>query len=378
MALVGMTGFEAQAISIDAITLTGTAAYSTAQHRTGAASVRMNPASGAQGAVQYAFAGEQFVHFGLYVATLPSIDRLVFGTISATRINLRLTSAGTLTCYANTTLLGTSAAYFATPGWHWVGVRTGTGTSVDFLQVDGHTEVNATATLTATSGVVGFWGTEATAVDAYIDDLMIDDTGLLQPSNVNIALPISDNARGSGWVGGAGGTTNLWDAVNNIPPVGVADTGTDTSQIRNATAAASTNYDANLQSYTTLGLGPEDVVLAVQPLISTAAPVVTSAKQGTVGMASNPAITLVALGAGGTSGAFWSGLAGGTFVTGWKASFGTLTTTPVVTLSTSPVMRVQQVTSSTRIADVCFMGLLVAWTPAPLPYTSPYPPLIAQ
>jgi len=33
-------------------------------------------------------------------------------------------------------------------------------------------------------------------------------------------------------------------------------------------------------------------------------------------------------------------------------------------LGTSPVMRVTQVTSSTRIAVVCFMGLLVAWTPA--------------
>jgi hypothetical protein len=124
-----------------------------------------------------------------------------------------------------------------------------------------------------------------------------------------------------------------------------------------------------------------DTVLAVRNVIATAAPVTTSSKQGLIGNASNPAITTIALGAGGTAGAFWSGVAGGTFPTGWKVSFGTLTTSPSVAVGTAPVMRVTQVTSSTRIAMVCFMGLLVAWTPGvppPGPHVSPYPQILAH
>lgn len=43
--------------------------------------------------------------------------------------------------------------------------------------------------------------------------------------------PTSDAQRGS-WVAGAGGTTNLWNAVNNAPPLGTASE-TDLTQIEN-------------------------------------------------------------------------------------------------------------------------------------------------
>jgi hypothetical protein len=223
---------------------------------------------------------------------------------------------------------------------------------------------------------IGFLSAPGTSKIMYIDDVAINDgSGAAQNSypgdgKVVLCKPISDNARTTGWVTGAAGTTNLWDAVNNTPPVGVADTGTATSQIRNATAEASASYDANLTTYTTAGIGAADTINVVVPMCATAAPVTTSSKQGLIGMASNPAITTVALSATGTSGAFWAGAAAATYPTGWKWSFGTTTYAPSVTKGNSPVARITQVTSSTRIADVCALGMYVDYTPAPVAVAS--------
>lgn len=231
----------------------------------------------------------------------------------------------------------------------------------------------------APSGVrVGFPGsvTPGSSKIVYLDDFALNDsTGANQnswpgPGKVILLKPISDNAGGTGWTLGTGTALggNGFAAVDNTPPLGVADlaVGSDPKQIRNATANANVNYDANMTSYTTGGLSVSDKVRVVVPIIATGAPVSTSAKAGTVGVVSNPAITNVALGAQGTSGAFWSGTAAGTYISGWKWSFGTTTYDPAVTKGTAPVMRVTQVTSSTRIAMVSFMGMYVEYSPASL------------
>src|SRR5213079_3376565 len=68
-----------------------------------------------------------------------------------------------------------------------------------------------------------------------IDDVAINDiSGTTQTSwpgegNIVLLKPTSDNQIGS-WTGGAGGTTNLWDAVNNTPPVGITG-GSNTATI---------------------------------------------------------------------------------------------------------------------------------------------------
>lgn len=208
----------------------------------------------------------------------------------------------------------------------------------------------------------------------YADDVAVNDSGGASqnswPGSGKVVLlkPISDNAGGAGWTLGTGTALggNGFAAVDNIPPVGVADlaAGSDPKQIRNASSNANSNYDANMTSYSTAGLVAGDTVNVVVPFVSTAAPVTTSAKLGTVGVVSNPAITNVNLGAGGTSGAFWSGTTAGTYPTGWKWSSGTTTYAPSVTVGTSPVMRITQVTSSTRIAMVSFMGMYVDYTSA--------------
>jgi len=301
-------------------------------------------------------------------------------SVPSSGVSAKLTSAGKLQLFNEVTdaqIGSDSADTLSMNGTTWyriemkVIISAGNQVTDAELRLDGVTVASTTgATITASTQC--FFGLLAggTGVNAYVDDVAFNDsTGTANNTwpgsgKVVLLLPISDNAVGTGWTGGAGGTTNLWDAVNNTPPVGVADTGTDTSQIRNATANASVNYDANLTTYTTAGIGASDTINALTPWTATAAPVVTSAKQGTFGVSSNPVIANIALAAGGTAGAFWSGSAGGTFPTGWKWSPGTITEAPSVTLGNSPVIRITQVTSSTRIAMVCFMGMYVDYTPA--------------
>jgi hypothetical protein len=359
VAVTVVCGFEIGSLVADAsvISMNGTASSSTVQARSGSRSLRINPASGTFGYVNMA-AVRGWAHFGLYIATMPTVTRLIVGTAFGS--TLKLNASGTLEFFDSTTTRGASGV-LNTNQWYWIGYRTTAGTSVDLLQVDGVTVV--TGTVIDGDARLGCSLSEATAIDVYLDDYIVDNAGFLSSSKVGLLVPTADSAVGTGWTLGSGGTTGLWDAVNNLPPTAVADTGT-TAQIRNATSNANVNYDATMTTYSVAGIGAGDTVLAVQPVISTAAPVVTSAKAGTIGVVSNPTIANIALGAGGTAGAFWSGVAGGTWPTGWKTSLGTVTASPSVTLGTAPVMRVTQVTASTRIAMVAFMGIYVAWTPS--------------
>jgi hypothetical protein len=211
----------------------------------------------------------------------------------------------------------------------------------------------------------------------HIDDIgLVDNSGASNNTwignhKVALLLPFSDFAVGSGWTNDAGVTPfgTMVAAVNNTPPVGIADTtsGSGLHQIRNAASFANTLYEPNMKSYTAAGLGLGDTVNAILPWVVTGAPVTTSSKQGTVGVNSNPTIANIALSATGTAGAFWSGVAAGTYPTGWKWSHGTLTNVPSVALSTGPRMNITQVTSSTRIAMVCFIGMYVDYTPGVSP-----------
>jgi len=369
MAVTFLTGFESAAALVDNIVLTGTAAYSTTQARTGTRSIRCNPASGVQGYVS-GITQAEYSHFGMYVASLPSLNRLIFGTITAGTPNVRLTSAGELAVYINTTLIGTSSAAFASTGWHWVGVRSLSGTSVAFLQIDGVDEVTGTGTVTSWSNVLGCYGSEASAIDVYFDDYIVDPAGFLAPSKVALLLPISDNYRDTLWTGGSGGTTNLYDAVNNCPPVGSA-TESNTTQIEHAGGAAATGdqYHANLTTYTNAGVGASDTVIALQGVVVWGEDVATGTKMLSWGAVSNPGTT-IGVGSTDVSTGHGSG-AVGTYSTGtdyWNESRSVVKTLGLVidtdiTLGTSPVMRVSRPETASRVASVCFMGMHVAWTP---------------
>lgn len=240
----------------------------------------------------------------------------------------------------------------------------------------------ASGTVTTTIAVVGVptvgWVASPGATKTLtIDDVAINDsTGANQnswppDSKIVLLVPTATSAAGTNWRLGTGTAEGGvgWDSVNNEPPVGVADlaVGSDPKQIRNAGASANDDFDATMTIYTTGGVPSTGASInVIDPIVATAAPVATAAKLGEVGVVSNPVIANVALAAGGTSGAFWSGTTAGTYVTGWKWTHNP-TYSQTVTLGTAPVMRIRQITSSTRIAMVCFMGMYVDYTPLVAP-----------
>lgn len=361
-------------------TVTGVAAIESTIVRTGSFSLKVAPASGAAGSFDMlpstTWGATAYGRAYIRITSLPSLARLLWGG------TIRLDAAGTLSVMNGVSVVGTSTtALTDTSRWYCVEYGNIGGTCE--LRIDQKTEVTGATAVNFTGGFFGTSDTVAATYTAYFDDVIRDNADFPGPGAVVLLKPTADSAGGTGWTLGTGTALggNGFTAVDNTPPTGVADlaVGSDPKQIRNATSNANTNYDATMQTYSAAGVS--GVVTTVWPVVMTAAPVTTSAKQGTVGVVSNPAITNVALGTGGTSGAFWSGVAAGTFPTGWKTSVGTLTASPSVTPTTAPVMRITQVTSSTRIAIVCFMGIYVDYTPAVIeqvPYRSPYPQLLVQ
>jgi len=371
--------FEAQQAATDRITFVGTSSYSTTTVRTGAASLRCNPASGATGRVllDISTVGD-FVHFGLNIATLPSLDRVIFGQIAAGNVNVRLTSTGGLALYINTTLMGTSVN-LSTATWYWIGVRTLTGTSVAFLQIDGLDSVTGTGTVSGTPVSLGFIGTEASAADIFFDDVIVDNAAFLSNGKADIALPISDNTV-TGVTDANGATTNLWQAVDNTPPAGVASANEAANPKASIKYPASVTEDylANLETYTTLGIASGDTVLAVQSIVRHGEDITTGTKNlQNVGALTNPTVAGASVTAGSDGGAH-AAESGANF---WVTTFGTVTTSPSVTLGTSPTIRTSRVSES-RVACIDFMGMNVAWTPGAaaeqVPYVNPMPQLLAQ
>src|SRR6185312_2098285 len=128
-----------------------------------------------------------------------------------------------------------------------------------------------------------------------IDDIAVNDsTGAAQNtwcgSGQLIALfAASDSARGANWTGGAGGTTNLWEAVRNTPPGGLSlASATNLTEVVNAVSDTTGNYDAALVPYSAMGVPPGETVLLVMGTWVTASSV-TNGVSGAVRLASNPA-----------------------------------------------------------------------------------------
>lgn len=394
MARLWTVGFEVDEYQTGTVNLTdfsgsafngGTGSRDATVARSGASSMKFAMASGNSRSVFCTIAPA--LGTGVFARMYFRVDALpvsAFAIMIVNNILVKLSPTGKLQLFNTTaTQLGSdSTLTVATSTWYRVeaNVLVNTGTiDTAALRVAGPDEVDETvASLTSlnindsvtTAAQFGVCQNTGGTLNIWVDDVAVNDsTGSAQtswagPGSVALLRPTADSAVGTGWTDGAAATTNLWTSVDNTPPTGVTDTASTGGGkiIRNATANASVNYDATMTTYTAAGIAAADTINVVVPVVSTAAPVVTSAKLGTYGIVSNPTIANISLGAGGTSGAFWGGAAGGTYPTGWKTSFGTTTYAPSVTLGTAPVARITQTTSSTRIADVEFMGLYVDYT----------------
>jgi hypothetical protein len=381
MARLVTAGAESKDATIEGRTLSANTTYDTGTVRSGAVSWKCDSTAGnvvatTIGAFTYVLGTTYYARAYFNFTTLPTAAATRLIEVGGNYV-VRIKSDNKLyltNLTGGTFDIGSPSAALVTGTWYRIEVafKIDTG-ALDYaeLMLDGvsvASETNANRTDSPFTALnIGLNQAPGASIVCYVDDIALNDSsGGSQNSwpgagNVVMLRPTADSAVGAGWTLGSGGTP-LFGGVDDSPPAGVADAGT-TAQIRNATSNANVNYDATMTTYTAAGVPAGATVNVVDPIVATAAPVVTSAKAGTVGVASNPTIANVALGAGGTPGAFWSGVTAGTYPTGWKISHGTITYAPAVTLGTAPVMRLTQVTSSTRIAMACFMGIYVDYTP---------------
>jgi hypothetical protein len=366
--------------------LTGAVTRDTTNQRTGVGCMKCDSAAGNAAAFQQLHSnlavGANYLRAYIRFAGLPTAAARVMGSLLNIGVSVRLTTGGKLQLWNNVTetQIGSDSAATVSPGSTdyrielSVTINASPNITDCELRVDGTSVASASGlSLNAATFIfrVGWLTAPGANKILYVDDVAINDTtGSANTSwpgegKVLVVVPTADSAGGTGWTLGTGTALggNGFAANDNIPPLGVADltAGSDPKQIRNATANANDSVDLTMQSYTAAGVPSGATITAVAPVVCTASPVATGAKAGTVGVVSNPTITNVALAAGGTAGAFWSGAAAAAFPTGWKWSQGTHADTPSVTLGTAPVMRLTQVTSSTRIAMSCFAGLYIEY-----------------
>lgn len=245
-------------------------------------------------------------------------------------------------------------------------VRVATATTGTLeLRRDGASLVTLAGTANAGTGApstfyVGKCSAAASTVTGVvlIDDIALNDgTGASQntwPGDGSVLMlePVADYAR-TGFTDGAGGTTSLWPAVDNTPPVGVAAAnGTATSHIEQPNASSTQNYQAQLESYTDAGVDPAANITLVQGVCNHGNNTATARVLG-FQVVSNPTISEVTDDSGTT--------AADVFPVGWS----TIKTVVAygsggITQATGPVVEVRK-TSATDpdVAMVDFMGLMV-------------------
>lgn len=204
--------------------------------------------------------------------------------------------------------------------------------------------------------------TSSTNCNYHFDDLAINSsTGATQNSwpgegEILLLLPSSDHAR-TGWTGGAGGTTNLFQGVDNTPPVGMAKASeTNASQIKDGTSSATDNYDANLTDYTTGGVPTNATVTLVQAAISQGSESTAGTDAGALLVVSNPAQSVE------DTFNFNKSATVGTWPTGWVGVWGSAQVGDVSNRAAGPVLRIGKRTATNRADDCSFMGLMVEYT----------------
>ena len=308
------------------------------------------------------------IRFYLRVATLPNTTTKIASWINGASevFYLKLSTSGALILGDPTDGdSGASSTTIAADGnFHLIQVNlssTASAVSLDSSQVATFAHGLATAANALRLGT-----NVAATANLYFDDFVSDDSTsgtTIAAGNDILLMPTADSSL-STWVAGAGGTTNTFQAVDSIPPVGVAiASATNTSQIHNITSSTNQDVTYTMQTYTVGGLATGATVNAVQAVANTGWETNASQVSGSVWIASNPAQS-----AAGQSFSFGNGSSGvviGTFPTGWSEEVSLVTATPTVNLSTAPTVTVRRVSASSGIGvDVDFVGIYVDYTPS--------------
>ncbi len=357
----------------------GTVTRSTAVKRSGTASRAHDSGTDDLSYTRHHFGAEalggKYTRVYFRVSALPSVTTRImwYGNFAGRVIGCRVTAGGKLQLWNEVTgseaqIGSDSGPTVAVDNWYrlelYGNITSGTSDQAE-LRLDGQT-VAASTQAFSDAGIsdvyVGWLGYPGASKIIYLDDLAInDDTGASQnswPGDGKIVYlnPVSDYYRNTEWTAGAGATTNLWDAVNNNPPSGVAAaSATNVSQIKNVAAIANKEADFSMESYTTAGLVSGDVVTLVQAVAQMGSSS-TAIISGGLSIISNPTQAGAA-----DSAPFGSGSAIGAYGAGWRSNWGTAQVSPSVALGTQPAVFLQKVGTEVE-AHCCGVRLAVEYT----------------
>lgn len=349
--------------------------------RSGSAALKCDSGAG-NASAYFGFAGPIAASITTYTRVFFSFDALPSSTVPILSMgtviwSVRLTAAGKVQLWndagAPAQIGSDSSATVVADGSSWYRLEVALTlngssqiTNVE-LRLDG--AVVASGAVTAILGSThrcGWVSAPGASKVLYCDDVAINDSlGSDQASwpgdgKVVLLKPISDGQRGS-WTGGAGGTTNLWDAVDNTPPIGTASE-TNSTQIENADTSpdnATDEYRPNLTTYTDAGVGASDTINVVQAFCNHGEDVATGTKTGKFRIESNPAQTAYdTFTFGDDVGAL------GTWPSNWKWKLGTPEYSPSPTLGASPQIALRKTDTGNRVGSVAFLGMYVDYTPA--------------
>lgn len=357
---------------------TATIAYSSSIKRSGAQALRVTTSSSTNGGWAYQWSQATtvgiFMRAAVYVASAGLTNRVTLISIednsTGSGVMIALDTTGNLVLGNH----GTNAVLQTGPllvfnTWYVLELSWVPSTGATAWRINGISQ----GSTTGQTGSSGTWNANlavrnnvatSSAADVYYDDFAVnDDSGANQNSwpgmgQLVLLLPTADSAR-TGFTNGAAGTTGLWDATNNTPPVGVASgSSTATSQIKDATSSTTDNYQATLQTYSAAGVPAGATIVLVQGIANHGNSTTTSRTDG-VQVLTNPTVA-EATGATGT-------VAAATFPTGWTTLKTTVSYSPSVTLGTAPTMEFRKGTASTDVAMCDLMGLYVEFIPARAP-----------
>lgn len=376
---VAIAPFGSSALDVDGRIWSGTPVLDTAVKRTGGRALKCPSGATNSWETTYAIGGSTRCHHRIYflVDGLPLTTATIASAGPSTGAvwNVVLTSAGKLRLVVSNggAQVGSdSVATIETGKWYRMDLTAEMNSgAAEFaaLYLDGILVASETAERTVTvagpkfqfghlsvAGNFNLWGDDYALNDG---NTAIPPYGPPGPGEVYLLKPVSDVQAGS-WTGGGGGTTNLWDALDNVPPVGVATPGTNTSQVRTADSSGDNSTDelrVLTDTYASLGIAANYEFRIVQPFLIHGEEVGTGTKNGSLGATANPVITPSAFVYGADAGAV------GTYPTNWRSTMIPVTVAPSVDVSQGVTLSLRKTDSGTRFATVCFLAAYVEVRP---------------
>lgn len=389
--------------TVDIHTKTGAVTRDTATKRTGLASWKCDTGAGNAAAwfeldsISGVSANTtQWFRYYVRFTSFPTttVAFMMFGTPAVSQgVSLKITPSGTVIFFdeiSDVDIDSASSFNLSTGTWYRMEVSLTFNGSTQLTgasyRINGQDE--GSGSVTPTSIIYAFsagWMTGGLTGNAnlvmHVDDFAVNDsTGSANNSwpgagGVVRMLPTADSQRGS-WTGGSGGTTNLFDALDNVPPAGTASE-SNTTQIESTDDSgdnATDEYRASMGSYTTAGVPADATIDGIIQLIAHGEDASAGTKTGSFGLQANPAETYQTFTYGDDAGAL------GTYPTNWGGLGIMIEPAVQPTLGSALIMAVRTTnSSSSRVRSVCALWAYVGYSEAVVvPYVPRNPAITFQ